>query len=199
MSQNKHIHVRRYPTPAASGGVEATIAPEDGAFFVLIPVDGDAVFYRRVAVTNSEGQTDHDYIDVELPARTSAPPDGVAPPTLAPLPAVNRVYPYPIDFHVKPIDPNDPTLEDLDDEAQKFTPSKQRPGFWAWLNCRAVMTWGPTEHEAIQALMNYAVSLAVAGCLDQTGHPVPHINRRRYEAVFGTDVTPGYGENGEPR
>ncbi len=165
MSQKPNrIHVKRYSDTAH--GWEATVEPEDRAWIVFVPLKGDAVFYRRVEITDEDGQTTHAYADVELPG--TLPLQHLQVPD-SPPPAAT--YPYPIDYSVEP--------------GRENIEGVERDGFYARLNCRQVMCFGVTEHEAVQSLMNYAVQLAVAGSLDHTGRPMKAASHRRYNAVFG--------------
>jgi len=181
MKQN--IHVKRYSDPSA--GWALSIEPEDRSFVVFVPNEGDALFYRRVEFETGDGKLEHGYADVELPG--SIPMQHIQAPELPR--ADTKTWPFPIDFSVEPVSPEG--LDDLTEEQQQFSPSRQVPGFWAALNCRSIKCWGRTEHEAVQALMNFAISLAVAGSLDHTGKPIRHVSKRRYDAVFGPVDIPG--------
>lgn len=157
----QQIHVKRYNESKAVG-YQGSIEPEDRSWVLFVRSDGEPSLFRRVEVSaNPDGSNaEHLYVDVELPGVMA---DTVADAVVAALP-----------------DPSGPTPLD-------FTITQQDGVFWARLNCRAVACSGATEHEAIQALLNYVAKLCVAGCLDHTGRPMRWHSKRRYEAAFGPE------------
>lgn len=169
-----NINVRRY-AEGGPAGWEGTVEPDDGSWIVLLPTDGGAaLFYRRAKLELLDGQTEHHYYDVELPgtAADAVRPDPLAQVKPPELPCSWPASEYAIDYTVEP-------GPGVDNE----------PGFHARLSAREIGCWAPTEHEAIQGLLNYAIRLAVAGALDHTGKPMRHISSRRYDAVFGPPDT----------
>ncbi len=176
-----NIHVKRYPDPKAIGW-ELTIEPEGRDWIVFVPHgDNPALFFRRVEVLDEEGKTVHAYADVELPG--TLPMQHLQPPCSPPPPAEGR---GPLDFEVVPYrEPMGDAISPADHARERERFPEAREGFLAKLNARAVGCWGETEHEAIRALLNHVVRLAVAGCLDHTGEPMKASSKRRYQAVFG--------------
>jgi hypothetical protein len=180
-----NINVKRYSNCA---GWEGTIEPDDRSWIVFLPSDdGPVLFYRRVSVELVDGKTEHHYYDVELPGPAAAAvrPDPLAQVKPPELPAPSAASEYAIDYTVVP-----------------GPGANEEPGFFASLSARSIACWAPTEHGAIQGLLNYAIRLAVAGALDHTGEPMRHVSKRRYHAVFGPPETQleqvVEGEHGTP-
>lgn len=179
----KNVRISRFISPV--NGCAGTIAPEDGAWVVVVDTAGDAVFLRRSEVTDlNSGDTEALYVDVELPG-VVATPEEVRAGALPELPKLKE-WPGPIDYTVEPaIEPMMDALSPADHAREQAL--GPRPGFMAMLNVRNVGAWGETEHEAVRALLNIVAQLCVAGSLDHTGRPMRATSRRRREAVFGIE------------
>jgi hypothetical protein len=166
------------------------IEPEDRSWIVFVPSEGDALFYRRFEFRDEEGKIEHAYADVELPGSF---PLEKEPQAYMPAPVstgqepIDKEWPGPIDFHVEEgMEPCMDALSLADHAREEELFPNRRKGYYAFLNCRSVVAWGETPHQAVQSLLNYAVKLAAAGSLDHTGRGVRRTSSaRRYEAVWG--------------